>query len=37
VISPNGDGIDKPSAATISFSGSVEPALFRIAAAALMV
>jgi len=37
VISPNGDGTDNPSAAAISFSGSVELALARIAAADLMV
>ena len=37
VISPNGDGSDRPSAAAISLSGSVEPALARIAAADLMV
>jgi hypothetical protein len=37
VISPNGDGIDNPSVAAISFSGSVELALARIAAADLMV
>jgi len=37
VISPNGEGIDRPSVAAISFSGSVEFALARIAAAALMV
>ena len=37
LISPNGEPIDKPSVAAISFSGSVEFALVRIAAAALMV
>jgi len=37
VISPNGDGTDNPSAAAISFSGSAELALARMAAADLMV
>ena len=36
MISPNGDGIDNPSVAAISFSGSVELALARIAAAAIL-
>jgi hypothetical protein len=37
VIAPNGEDSDNPSAAAISFSGSVELALARIAAAAYIV